>query len=211
MPQWIPGKKGPPELVSHNGYLAGRGRGGSTGGDDLALGQGTGDGDGVGDAGSTVRRRRRRGDARGVGGATVDGVVEAVLLVELGRGDGVVGLHRDLAAGAVVDGVDGTVVADSKGDVEGLDPEDEVAGDVTFEGLQRQVALLSSLCVCHMREIRRRGNKGIDNNCMPLHNAQKGGVKKEKKERKTTLVRREGYNRWSWSRSKQGLVRLFGR
>lgn len=150
--------------MSHDGNLAGGGRGGGAGGDDLALGQGAGDGDGVGDAGSTVRRRRRRGDARGVRRATVDGVVETVLLVELGKSDGVVGLHGDLAAGAVVDGVDGAVVADSEGDVEGLDPEDEVAGDVTFEGLQRQVALLSSLCMCHMQEIRREGNKGIDDN-----------------------------------------------
>lgn len=140
-----PGKEGPPELVSHDSNLAGGGRRGGAGGDDLALSQGTGDGDGVGDAGSTVRRRRRRGDASGVGGATVDGVVEAVLLVELRRGDGVVRLHGDLAAGAVVDGVDGAVVADSEGDVEGLDPEDEVAGNVTFKGLQGQVALLSSL------------------------------------------------------------------
>ena len=46
---------------------------------------------------------------------------------------------------------------------------------------------------------------------MSLHNAQKGGVKKER-EREKTLVRKEGYNgrikRRSWSISEQGLVRL---
>lgn len=130
--------------MSHNGNLAGGGRGGGTGGDDLALGQGAGDRDGVRDASCTVRRRRGRRDPGGVGGTTVDGV-EAVLLVELGGGDGVVGLHGDLAAGTVVDGVDGAVVADSEGDVEGLDPEDEVAGNVTLQGFQWQVTLLSSL------------------------------------------------------------------
>jgi hypothetical protein len=37
------------------------------------------------------------------------------------------------------------VVADSEGDVEGLDPEDEVARDMALEGFQWQIALLGSL------------------------------------------------------------------
>jgi len=54
-------------------------------------------------------------------------------------------LHRDLATSAVVDGVDGAVVTHAEGDVEWLDPEDEVPGDMALQGLQRQLALLGGL------------------------------------------------------------------
>ena len=58
---------------------------------------------------------------------------------------GNIGLHRDLAASAVVDRVDGAVVTHAEGDVEWLDPEDEIPGDMALQGLERQLTLLGGL------------------------------------------------------------------
>lgn len=91
--------------MGHDGYLARGGRGCGARGDDLALGQWARDGDGMRDSGGLVGRRRRRGYTCGVRGST-QGLLGSKLVV--------IGAHRDLAPGAVIDGVDGSVITNSE-------------------------------------------------------------------------------------------------
>lgn len=90
--------------MGHDRDLGGGRRGSGTGGDDLSLSQWAGDRNGMRDPGSTVRWRRWRRDAGSVRGPAL-----GLVLLELG-----VGLHGDLATRSVVNGVDRSMVADSK-------------------------------------------------------------------------------------------------
>lgn len=57
----------------------------------------------------------------------------------------VVGSHGDLAPGAVVDSIDGSVITDPEGNRKGFNPENKVLWDVALQRGHRQGTIFSSL------------------------------------------------------------------